>query len=253
MQAEVKNLKEEITKLSQDRSASSTVGNKSRGKSSRWSKSKSSGSASDSEDSSSDSKPSSILKDSKYSGSDKKVQFDKNARPPNPQGTNGFSEDERIKVNALIKEKLATMPKFDEIPNDKNYTIELDGKQVAVFCKKCMRFTKGVLQHTTLEHKGRSRGSSTSKSFMAQASASLSSTPSPAPSPSPVGGSICVPIPAPTSYSFGPVSAPLGRASAFYSSSASSPIDDSDDESVASMDHRLLAALGYPKEQGRQG
>jgi hypothetical protein len=243
MQAEVKSLKDELTKLTQDRSATSTVGNKSK---SRWPRSQSTDSNGSND---SDSKPSGILKDSKYSSSDKKVQFDK--KLPNPQGTNGLSAEESEKLTALIKEKLTTMPNFDEIPDDKVYTIDLDGKKVATFCRKCRRFTRGTKQHSTQEHKG--KGYSRGKSMVARASTYLgSSTPPPVPTP-PTGSSVCVPIQAPTSYSFEPVSAPLTRAGAFYSASATFPIvENDDDDSVGSVDPRLLATLGYPKGLGRQ-
>ena len=147
------------------------------------------------------------------------------------------------------------MPNFSKIPEDKNYTIELDGKTVATFCNKCRRFTKGNKQHSTSEHKGGTRFRPKSgKSMMAQ----VSQTPSTflASSSEPV----CAPIQAPTSYAMGP---PLARAGMFYAANlAEAPTpsveqdaddDDVSEASLASVDHRLLATLGYPKGLGRQG
>lgn len=150
------------------------------------------------------------------------------------------------------------MPDFKEIPDDKIYSIDMDGQTVAIFCKKCKRFTRGTKKHSTVEHKGPRNSSSGGKSMMAQASSYLGSSTTPSGPPVSTVDPVCVPIQPPVSYDF----TPLTRAGAFYSStsvpsapcppSASLPAD-SDDESVASVDHRLLAALGYPKDCGRQG
>jgi hypothetical protein len=217
------------------------------GNRSRWSNSSgSSGSGS------SDSKPSGILKVSKYSGSDKK------ARPPNPQGTNGLTPEQSERLTGLIKEKLATMPDFEESPDYKIYSIDMDGQTVAIFCKKCKHFTCGTKEHSTVEHTGPQNSSSRGKSMMSQASSYLASSTTTSCPPVSTVDQVCVPIQPPVSYDF----SPLTRAGAFYSStsvpsapcppSASLPAD-SDDESAASVDHHLLAALGYPIDCVRQG
>ena len=127
----------------------------------------------------------------------------------------------------LIKEKLPTMPKFDDIPLDKNYTIDLDGKPVATFCNKCHRFTRGTNQHTTQEHKGpsmRPKG----KSYMSALNAGPPATP-PEETPS-LETAPLAPIQAPTS------------SYAFYSASDPPPSEET-------IDPVLLAALNsfYPK------
>ena len=237
MQAEVKNLKQEVNKLSQDRSASSTTGRPSNGSKTCYPRS--------------DSKPASILKDPKPPA-DKSVSFDKSAKPskpaartPNPPGTNGLTPEQSEQISKLIKEKLATMPDFKDIPDDARYTIEIDGTTMAIFCNKCKRFTRGTKKHHSTEHRGGSSTPARGKSFMAQ-TPSLGSTFEVSPLSS---ESVCVPIREPVSYDF----APLERAGLFYTSISDTPtIVDDDDESVASVDHRLLSALGHPKAPRRQ-
>jgi hypothetical protein len=174
LQAEMKYLKTEMTKLHQDRSASSTKG----------------------------STPGpSILRNS-----DKTVQFKSDQegasvssnqpsqRTPKP---NGLSEEVNARLTQLIKEKLPTMPKFDAIPADAMYTIDIDGKTVATFCNKCHRFTRGTSQHTTQEHKGPNMRA---KGYMCVLNSGT--TPSPDASPS-LNQAALTPIHAPTtSYAF---------------------------------------------------
>ena len=143
-------------------------------------------------------------------------------RTPKP---NGLSEVVNAQLTTLIKEKLQTMPKFDEIPADASYTIKIDGATVATFCNKCHRFTRGTSQHTTQEHKGpsmRAKGYMTALNSGSTDSASLSTA-------------TLAPIQAPTS------------SYAFYSAPA--PAAASDD---VPFDPVLLATLGslslYPKE-----
>jgi hypothetical protein len=205
LQAEMKFLKTEMTKLHQDRTASSTKGTSTGGPGP------------------------SILRNS-----DKTVQFKSDQggasvssnkpsqRTPKP---NGLSEAVNAQLTTLIKEKLQTMPKFDEIPADASYTIEIDGATVATFCNKCHRFTRGTSQHTTQEHKGpsmRAKGYMTALNSGSTDSASLSTA-------------TLAPIQAPTS------------SYAFYSAPA--PAAASDD---VPFDPVLLATLGslslYPKE-----
>ena len=207
LQAEMKFLKTEMTKLHQDRSASSTKG----------------------------SGPS-ILKPS-----EKTIRFldqegasassnKPSQRTPKP---NGLSDEDNAKVTALIKEKLPTMPKFDDIPLDKNYTIDLDGKTVATFCNKCHRFTRGTNRQTTQEHKGpsmRPKG----KSYMSALNAGPPANP-PEETPS-LDMAPLAPIQAPTS------------SYAFYCASDPPPSAETIDLEET-IDPVLLAALNsfYPK------
>jgi hypothetical protein len=219
LQAEMKHLHTEMTKLHQDRSASST-------------KSATPGS--------------SILHTS-----DKKVKFQNDqegastssnqpsSRTPKP---NGLSEEVNAKLTALIKAKLPTMPKFDEIPVDATYTIDIDGKTVATFCNKCHRFTRGTSQHTTQEHKGPNMRA---KGYMTILNSETETSPADAPSNS----SALAAIQAPTSsYAF---------FSAVDQNFYPAPPDgqslpDADTPPELTIDPVLLATLGslclYPKE-----
>ena len=247
MQAEVKSLKDEITKLSQDRSATSTS-NRSNRNFKEGKRCHGCGApghfANDPEcpknqNKSDSSSPKSILKN----GGDKKVTFSNN-----PQGSNGLSAEVNSKVSQLEREKFKTMPPRKDIPDDAVYELEVDGKVVAIYCKQCHRFTRGNKKHKTTEHRGRPRSRSKANGLMAM------EAPSVVPSPPPVASAAtCVPIRQPVSYDFGST-ASLQRSGHFLAQMPPAPHDHSDDESVASVDNRLLAALGraYPKGLGRQ-
>ena len=135
------------------------------------------------------------------------------------------------------------MPDFADIPDDARYTIKIDGVTMAIFCKKCKRFTRGTKKHHTSEHRGGSSNPLCGKAMMAHVGSTFDV------SPLSTKESICVPIREPVSYDF----APLERAGMFYTSTHDAPtLADDDDESVASVDHRLLSTLGYPKAPSRQ-
>ncbi len=105
------------------------------------------------------------------------------ASSPRPSGPkHGLDEATNTQAIALIKEKLATMPARDHIPDDAQFTVSVGGKVVAKYCRHCGRFTKGASAHFTPEHKGARRyaykGGPTS---------------SPAPAPTPASSSVPVP------------------------------------------------------------
>ena len=244
MQAEVKSLKEEVTKLSQDRSATSTSNRSSRNKDGRKSGGGRGNSNNAQDQKSTSGTPQGILKN----GGEKKVTF-----PNNPPGTNGLSTEENSKVSELVREKFKTMPRRKDIADDAVYEIELDGKVVAIYCKQCRRFTRGDKKHKTTEHRGRPQAKAKASGMMA-----MEASPAP-PVPPPVSSPVCVPIRQPVSYDFGSTTSPLQRSGQFL---ACAPAPEqtldpcpSDDDSVGSVDNRLLAALGraYPKGLGRQG
>ena len=254
MQAEVKSLKDELTKLSQDRSATSTAP-KSPGRNFKTgqkchgcgglnhfkgdpecplNKNKSNGSSNGS------SKPSGILKNS-----DKQVRFN------NPPGSNGLTADQNSEVSRLIKEKMKTLPDRKQISDDAVYEIEVNGQVLAKYCKKCRRFTRGDKKHSTSEH-NKSKFKTKASGLMAAETVKSAPSPPPASESAPV----CVPIRQPVAYDFGSSASHLQRSGHFLAQSVpDAPTEQSDDESVASVDHRLLATLGraYPKGLGRQG
>ena len=91
----------------------------------------------------------SILKEGKYSG--KTVKFE------NDGGANGGDTSANTEINKLIKAKVETLPAFKDIPADAEHTVTKDGKEVAKFCKKCRRFTRGAKMHSTKEHKSKKK------------------------------------------------------------------------------------------------
>jgi hypothetical protein len=213
LQAEMKYLKTEMTKLHQDRSASSTKGT---------------------------SPGPSILRNS-----DKTVQFKSdqddttaNSSKPSPRTPkpNGLSDAVNAQLTSLIKEKLLTMPKFSEIPPDAIYTIEIDNKTVSTFCNKCHRFTRGTSQHTTQEHKGPSMRA---KGYMTALNSSSSAT-----GDSDTGSSMAM-------AALAPIQAPTSSYALYAPSSHGIPTGDVPTSDLP-FDPVLLATLGslnlYPKE-----
>jgi hypothetical protein len=57
-------------------------------------------------------------------------------------------------VLAKCAEKLLTMPKKENIPDDAEYNVMHNGQIVAKFCRHCGRFVKGESKHYTKEHTG---------------------------------------------------------------------------------------------------
>ena len=66
----------------------------------------------------------------------------------------GLDSDTSIKVSALAKAKLLTMPPRANIPDSADYSISIDGKVLAIYCRHCGRFTKGESKHSTITHEG---------------------------------------------------------------------------------------------------
>jgi hypothetical protein len=71
-----------------------------------------------------------------------------------PHSKHGLDDATHSKVLALCKAKLATMPARENIPDEAEYSVLLDGKVVAQYCRHCGRFTKGASQHYTKTHTG---------------------------------------------------------------------------------------------------
>lgn len=81
------------------------------------------------------------------------------------------------RVVALCKTMADTMPARENIPDDAEYSVPMDGEIVAKYCRHCGRFTKGASQHYTKAHTG------TRLQFAYQGPASA---PSPTVAPAPV-------------------------------------------------------------------
>ena len=193
-------------------------------------------------DSAAQSPASGILKEGKYSNNDKQVKIDNNL-----PSANGLGAATNSKITALIKEKQKTMPnKMKDIPKDAVYDIELEGKIVAKYCRKCGKFTRGKGMHATTEHKSKA------KMLVALQKPQQPSVPLPPPLAAPSEVPYCVPVPPPVSYEFGS----MERVSVYdpptHQQSTLAPVDD--DASIESVDNRLLAVLSRapPKGLSRQ-
>ena len=168
LKAEIKHLSKEMTKLSQDRSASSSKGNSNGGSNGNIKCYTCGGPhfARDcpNKDANTNSSDPSNSNSSNSNGS----RGNKQRRGKGRSSKQLLSDEVNTKCNALIKDQLETMPDKSNIPADAKYTIEVDGKVVAKYCNVCGRFVKGSKQHFTSEHRKRNPN-----------------TPSPSPSPSP--------------------------------------------------------------------
>ena len=264
MQAKVSYLEKEMTKLSQDRTAASSTGNSNKKKvpahikchicggnhyANQHHKFANSGSSSNSTASTDGSSTGSSTNSS--GGSSSNGSNSKRGVP-----THGLSDEVNKKCNELIKEKLKSMPSREQIPDDTQYCIEVDGKTVAKYCRHCGRFSKGSSQHFTSEHKGQRKfpykGSSAGESKKA---AGLHAAPKGA-----GAGLVCF-GPA-TSYDFNAMAPPSAiKKGAAKLASASPPrsvqednvdsgsLSDESDDPPGFMD--VLNARTSPKEYGR--
>ena len=90
----------------------------------------------------------------------------------------GLDSDTNAKISVLAKAKLLTMPPRAHIPDNADYSISVDGKVMAIYCRHCGRFTKGDSQHSTLAHEG------TRNKFAYVPPSGTAPAPAPAPAPS---------------------------------------------------------------------
>ena len=164
MQAKVNYLEKEMTKLSQDRSASSSTGNSNKKKipphikchvcggnhyANQHNRFVNDGSSTASSNGSSNGSTNSSNNSSNGSSNSS------NSKRGTP--THGLSDDVNKKCNELIKEKIKSMPSREQIPDDAKHHIDVNGKTVAKHCRHCGRFSKGSSQHYTSEHKGQKK------------------------------------------------------------------------------------------------
>ena len=218
LQAEVKDIKSEMAKLTQDRSATSTRNNKNNSNSKNNSRNDSSNSAQSSPGPS-------ILKNKDAS---KTVRFSDTSNSASPAPS---------PVNEAIKKKVEALGGVKNIKSDAVHTVELNGKVVAKWCHKCRRFTKGEKIHATSEHvkKPKSEGSG----LMAQARGTPNASPA----------DDCptfVEFSPPVDYSFGDNS--LRRSAGFLSATARPSETEGDDASYSSCNGKLLQTLDHPSK-----
>ena len=169
MMGKVSYLEKEMTKLSQDRSASSSKGNSNRsrrqqdgncficGEPGHYAKdcSKNSNNQSTSQGGSGSNSQSN-------NGRSRRNRRGDNRRGGRGSGGNSngnssssggaLSDEVFQQLKAKIKERMKTMPSNASIPDDAKHTIEIDGKVLAKYCRHCKRFTKGNKAHFTTEH-----------------------------------------------------------------------------------------------------
>lgn len=74
--------------------------------------------------------------------------------PADRHNKHGLPDEVNSKLPELIKAKFLTMPARENIPDEAQYDLKIDGKIVAKYCRHCGRFVKGASQHYTPEHKG---------------------------------------------------------------------------------------------------
>lgn len=66
----------------------------------------------------------------------------------------GLDEATSAKATELANAKLLSMPPRENIPDDAEYSVAVEGKIVAKYCRHCGRFVKGGSQHYTKDHTG---------------------------------------------------------------------------------------------------
>ena len=168
MQAQINVLQAEVQKLEQDRSASSTRGNSSSDRG---------GTAGNG--SSSNGNGCYTCGITSHQQRNCPTYKSKQA-----QEKSGLSVEDWKKLNELIKEKTPLLPPRASIKDDDVFTIELNGKDEASYCRHCNRYTKGATKHSTKEHRGRQR-------FPYDPNAATTA-PAPTPAPAPAGAAACV-------------------------------------------------------------
>jgi Eukaryotic translation initiation factor 3 subunit G len=207
MQGEVKKLKEELDKLTQNRSASSTNGSKNTGGSASPVKDKQGklvecfickGNHYKTDCPNADSNSSSTGSNgtgSSSSGSGKHKKGKKDGGTSSQGGTktagSGLTHEVDLKTTDAIKVKMETLPPREQIPDNAQHTVSVDGTVTAKYCRHCGKFQRGKKAHFTAEcrrpeskrfaYQPRAGGN------MASVIPSGSTTPSPAPPHEPSG------------------------------------------------------------------
>ena len=146
LQSEVKNVKTDMNKLSQDRTASSTNG--SGGQPKKQIRCFKCG------------EPHHIRDCPQVTNGNGNTNTNNRTRNDNGNSSNnsqkpskhGLNPETAKKVRTLCKEKLTTMPPIKDIPKDAEHSVTLDGKVLGKFCCHCKRFNIGAIAHYTSEH-----------------------------------------------------------------------------------------------------
>jgi hypothetical protein len=166
MQGEVKKLKEELGKLTQDRSASSTKGSKNNGGSAGPVLNKKGepvvcfkckgnhyqancpigGDDANSNSNGSDDTGSQTPGSGDQSNGSQGGNGNDSGKQPK---SNGLTSEEMTKTQAAIATKKETMPPRENVPDDAKHHVTVDGKVTAKYCRHCGRFVKGKNAHYT--------------------------------------------------------------------------------------------------------
>ena len=163
MMNKVSYLEKEMTKLNQDRSASSTRGNSNHGNGTNGRRKiacficggdhmardhhKFANQSSTNGDNSSN--------NNNTSNSNRDATQQNGSGNGNRQGGGPkLSAEAKQKIKELIKEKKQSLPPNAQIPDDAEHPIKYEGKVVAKYCRHCKGFRAGRKMHSTKEHKG---------------------------------------------------------------------------------------------------
>jgi hypothetical protein len=204
MQGEVKKLKEELDKLTQNRSASSTNG-------ANGGKKKHGGSAGPIKNKKGELVECFNCKGNHYkSNCPNQTDTNSNSNGSNSNGSggsgggsqnggnssgggsttpnlagSGLTQEVDLKTSAAIKTKTATLPPREQIPDDAKHTVSVDGTVTAKYCRHCGKFVRGKKAHFTADCK---LPENRRFAFQPRAAGNMASVPpagSPSPSPAP--------------------------------------------------------------------
>ena len=140
LQSEVKNVKTDVNKLSQDRQATSTNGQGNPPK--KGIKCFECGGPHHIRDC-----PNKSNNNNNNTG-----DGNTNGNSNNKPSKHGLDPATAKKARDLCKEKRKTMPPTKDIPKDAEHSVTLNGKTVGKFCTICKRFNIGAMAHFTSEH-----------------------------------------------------------------------------------------------------
>jgi len=169
MQGEVKKLKEELDKLTQDRSASSTTSKKGKKKDSSTGPLKTKkgelvvchhckGNHWNRDCPNNDANSNSNGSNGTGSGSgDSGTQNGGDSKRKKKKTPIGLSKEVDEKTIAAAKQKMESMPPREQIPDDAKYTITIDGTVTAKYCRHCGNFCRGARAHFTPDCRNRTK------------------------------------------------------------------------------------------------
>jgi hypothetical protein len=97
----------------------------------------------------------------------------------------GLTQAVDLKTSAAIKTKTATLPPREQIPDDAKHTVSVDGTVTAKYCRHCGKFVRGKKAHFTADCKLPENRRFAFQPRAAGNMASVYPTGSPSPSPAP--------------------------------------------------------------------